>query len=185
MGKYFKKIVGEKCYLSPIDPNDYEKYTQWLNDPEIYENLMVTDNIISLLKEKDILEKMAKSNETTFAIVDMSTNNLIGNCGLHNIDNINQTVTLGIFIGDKDYLSKGYGTEAVKLLVNYGFEYLNMNNIMLNTFSYNRRAIKCYEKAGFKEFGRRKQAKYYKNQRYDILYMEILREDVFNSFKNL
>ncbi len=66
MGKYFKKIVGEKCFLSPVNPDDFEKYTEWLNDPEISENMMVEDNIISLLKEKDIFRKMAKGNDVLF-----------------------------------------------------------------------------------------------------------------------
>jgi len=179
MGKYFKKIVGEKCYLSPVNPDDFEKYTEWLNDPEISENLMVWDNIISLPKEKDILEKMAKGSDRVFAIVDLETEELIGNCGLHNINSINQSADLGIFIGNKEYLSKGYGTQAIKLLLNYGFSVLNLNNIMLEVFEYNKRAIRSYQKAGFKEIGRRRQAKFFKNSRYDIIFMDILKEEFF------
>ncbi|ABX31895.1 GCN5-related N-acetyltransferase [Petrotoga mobilis SJ95] len=177
MGKYFKKVVGEKCFLSPVNPDDFEKYTEWLNDPEISENMMVEDNIISLLKEKDILEKMAKGNDVFFAIVDLETEELIGNCGLHDINRINQSAVLGIFIGNREYLSKGYGTQAIKLLLNYGFNVLNLNNIMLEVFEYNKRAIRSYQKAGFKEIGRRRQAKFFKNNRYDIIFMDILREE--------
>jgi RimJ/RimL family protein N-acetyltransferase len=180
LSKYFRKIVGEKCYLSPVNPEDFEEYTEWLNDPEIYENLQVQPSIISLYKEKDILEKMAKSNDTVFAIVDLKENKLIGNCGLHNVDSINQTAILGIFIGDKEYLSKGYGTEAIKLLLNYGFRFLNLQNIMLEVFSYNKRAIKSYKKAGFKEIGVRRKAKFFKNERFDILFMDILKEEFLN-----
>ncbi len=60
MARYFKKMVGTKCYLSPVNPDDFEKYTEWLNDPEISQYLLVDDKIVSLLREKEILEDMAK-----------------------------------------------------------------------------------------------------------------------------
>lgn len=63
----------------------------------------------------------------------------------------NRIGTVGIFIGDENNRSNGYGTEALKLLLDYGFNYLNLNNIMLAVKSFNERAIKCYEKVGFKE----------------------------------
>lgn len=67
------------------------------------------------------------------------------------------------------------------MLVKYGFEYLNLNNIMLKVYSFNERAIKCYKKVGFKEFGRRHKTIPIKNVWYDDIYMEILREDYFNN----
>jgi RimJ/RimL family protein N-acetyltransferase len=180
MARYFKKIVGTKCYLSPVNPDDFEKYTEWLNDPEISQNLLVDDKTVSLLREKEILEDMAKNNDTTFTIVDLATDKPLGNCSLNNVDNINQTATLGIFIGDKEYLSKGYGTEAMELLLDYGFNALNLQNIMLEVFDYNKRAIKAYEKVGFKVIGKRRQAKFFNNKRYDIIFMDILKDEFLN-----
>ncbi len=71
---------------------------------------------------------------------------MIGTISLENIDNINRTATLGIFIGDKNYRNKGYGTEAIKLLLEYGFRYMNLYNIKLDLMEFNIRALKCYEK---------------------------------------
>jgi RimJ/RimL family protein N-acetyltransferase len=84
---------------------------------------------------------------------------------------------VGIFIGNKQYWNKGFGQEALGLLTDYGFQSLNLNNIMLTVFSFNKRAIKCYEKAGFKQFGVRKESKIVNETKYDEIYMQILRKD--------
>lgn len=60
-------------------------------------------------------------------------------------------------IGEEENRNKGYGTETLKLLISYGFDYLNLNNIMLSVYSFNGNAISCYKKVGFKEIGRRRE----------------------------
>ncbi|WP_027339748.1 GNAT family N-acetyltransferase [Halonatronum saccharophilum] len=171
--KYFKKIVGERVYLSPMNPNDVEKYTKWINDLEVSINLGNPAQIYSLGKEKELLEELSKEGNN-LAIVDLERDELIGNCGLMNINQINRTAELGIFIGDKGYWSKGFGREAINLLLDYGFNLLNLNNILLKVYSFNKRAIKCYKRCGFKEIGRRREAYILGNKRYDFIYMDIL-----------
>ncbi len=102
---------------------------------------------------------------------------LIGNCSIHEIDQLRQCAEVGLFIGDEENRNKGYGKEVLNLLLNYGFDYLNLNNIMLKVFSFNERAINCYKKVGFKEIGRRRQSYYLKGKFYDTVYMDILREE--------
>jgi RimJ/RimL family protein N-acetyltransferase len=174
--KYFKKIVGDKIYLSPINVDDCEQYTAWLNDIEVVRGIRLYTNMICLEKEKEILAKMC-CEVGNFAIVEQITDKLIGNCSLMDIDNASKTAELGIFIGDAENRGKGYGTEAVKLLLDYGFNYLNLQNIMLKVLAFNECAIKAYEKAGFKEFGRRTKAYYFNNEYHDQIFMEILKED--------
>ncbi|MDD4796309.1 MAG: GNAT family protein, partial [Eubacteriales bacterium] len=70
-----------------------------------------------------------------------------------------------------------YGSEALTLLVDFGFHYLNLNNIMLKVFSFNQRAVNCYKKVGFKEIGRRRQTYYLKGNYYDEILMDIIRSD--------
>jgi len=135
--------------------------------------------VTSLEGEKSYIESMTKHGEYQFAIVDKNTNKLLGNGGFNNINHINKTAEVGLFIGEEEDRNKGLGTEALRLLVKYGFEYLNLNNIMLRVYSFNERAIKCYTKTGFKEFGRRHNTTIIKNVTYDEIYMEILREDYF------
>ncbi len=170
--KYFKKISGKKCYLSPINENDFDQYTEWLNDLNITKYLSLSSVNITLESEKKALETLSKGHN--YAIIDCETDKLIGNIGLMDISNINRSAELGIFIGNKDFLSKGYGTEAIGLLLDYSFNILNLKNIMLRVFSYNVRAINCYQKCGFKSIGKRRKAYFYAGKYHDIIYMDIL-----------
>ena len=87
-------------------------------------------------------------------------------------------------IGNKKEREKGYGTEAIKLLLDYAFNHLNLNNIMLELLKTNERAKKCYLKCGFKELGVRRQSHYFEGIYHDSIYMQILKED-FNSSKSV
>ena len=157
--KYFKKLIGERIYLSPRNNEEIEKFTQWLNDFQTTDYLGRSSYIITLESEKQYFEETIDKNYNFF-IVTLDDDKLIGTVGLEKFDAINRTATLGIFIGDKEYRSQGYGTEAIKLILDYGFNYLNLNNIKLDLMSFNERALKCYQKCGFKEYGRRRKCKF-------------------------
>ena len=96
---------------------------------------------------------------------------------IEDINSINRTATLGIFIGDKNFRGNGYGTEAIRLLLDYGFNYMNLNNIKLDVMEFNERAIKCYKKCGFKEYGRRRKCRFINGKYYDSIEMDILAEE--------
>ena len=179
--KYFKKIVGDRIYLSPRNSEDYEIFTEWLNDFETTDYLGRSHRTVTLQGEKEYLEKNA-DNKVSFAIVEKNTDKLIGTVGLHDLDYINRTSTLGIFIGDKDYRSKGYGTEAIRLILDFGFNYLNLNNIKLDLMEFNERALKCYKKCGFKEYGRRRKCEFVNGKYYDRISMDILAEEFKESY---
>ena len=178
---YFKKMKGQKCYLSPIDINDVEKFTEMLNDLAVTENLVMFPHMISIENERNFLEKL--SREHTYSIIDNATNELIGNCGYDSIDHINQTAGIGIFIGNKNYWNKGYGTEALILLMDHGFKALNLHNIHLSVYSFNERAIKCYEKIGFTKIGKRRETLLRGKTRYDIILMDILYNEFYEKNK--
>lgn len=173
--KYYKKLVGHKVYLSPMCMEDAETYTKWLNDPLVTENLGMPSNLVSVPGEKDWISK--NSQGTQFAIVKTETDQLIGNCGFNAVNQIHQCAEVGIFIGDEENRNNGYGSEAMSLLVDFGFNYLNLNNIMLKVYAFNDRAINCYKKAGFKEIGRRRQAYYLKGKHHDQIFMDVIRAD--------
>ena len=174
---YFKKLIGKKCYLSPIDVNDAGIFTEWLNDMEILANLQLYSGIISLENEKNFLDNLSKDHN--YSIIDLETGKLIGNCGFLDIDYVNQTGEAGIFIGNKNYWNRGYGTEAFSLLIDYGFRALNFHNIMLKVYEFNKSGIKCYEKIGFKQIGKRREALQRNLERYNIIYMDILPNEFF------
>lgn len=173
--RYFKKLVGNRVYLSPMNVEDAETYVKWLNDFNITDGLGSSNRITSLENEKEWVKH--NSGQYQFAIIRLEDDQLIGNCGIQDIQQLRQCAEVGLFIGEEENRNKGYGAEALNLLVDYGFDYLNLNNIMLKVFSFNERAINCYKKVGFKEIGRRRQAYYLKGRFYDEVYMDILREE--------
>jgi len=175
---HYEKLVGKKCYLSPCSPEDAEKWTEWDNDLEVA--VPLGDEAYtpySLDKIRDIIGEAIKHQRHIFSIVDLKTDNLIGRCLLFDINQVDRRAMLGIVIGEKSYWDKGYGQEATGLLLDYGFNLLNLNSIMLGTFLFNERAIACYKKVGFKEIGRRRQARIIGGAKYDMVLMDILAED--------
>ncbi|MBO4816215.1 MAG: GNAT family N-acetyltransferase [Clostridia bacterium] len=179
--KYFKKLLGDRIYLSPRNSEDVELFTEWLNDFEITDYTGRSGMLTTLTGEKKYLEDNS-SSEATFVIVTIEDNKMIGTVSLEDINTINRTATLGIFIGDKNYRDKGYGTESIKLILEYGFKYMNLNNIKLDLMAFNTRALKCYEKCGFKEYGRRRKCKFVNGKYYDSISMDILAEEFEGDF---
>ncbi len=179
-GKYFKKLLGQKCYLSPISLEDVNYYTEWLNDFSVTLNLGLSGVNITLEKEKELLKKL--SNEYVFAIIDKESNKLIGSTGLHHVDLINGNAEFGINIGDKNFWNRNYGTEATMLILDYGFNILNLHNIHLRVLAFNNRALKCYEKVGFKTIGKLTEVRQIAGERFDMVIMEILAKDFKGDF---
>lgn len=174
---HFKKLVGEKVYLSPRSVEDAQEFAEWLNNYEIAKYLgNHFTKTTSVESEKEYLLK-PDSNNYNFAIVDKETDKLIGSAGLMDVNSINRTAVLGIFIGDEDHLSRGYGSDAIKLLLDFGFNHANLNNIMLTAIGFNKRALRAYEKCGFKVFGTWPKAQYVNGEYHDLVYMYILKED--------
>jgi RimJ/RimL family protein N-acetyltransferase len=175
---HYKKLVGAKCYLSPCSLEDAEQWTAWDNDLQV--SLPLGDEAYtpySLAKMQEILGDIIKQQSHIFDIVDLRTDALLGRCMLFNVDQVNRKATLGIVIGEKDYWNQGYGQDATRLLLDYAFNLLNLNSVMLGTFAFNQRAINCYKKVGFKEIGRRRQARIIGDKKFDAVLMDILAEE--------
>ena len=180
--KYFKKLVGEKIYLSPMNMEDAEKYVECFSDFSMTDGLGTSGNMMTLEEEKEWLEKTLKKCDLHFAIVSLAEDKLLGTCGFNEINHQHRIGTVGIFIGNEENRNHGYGAEALRLLLDYGFNYLNLNNIMLNVKSFNERAIACYQKVGFQEFGRRRQSYFLNGKYYDDVQMDILAEEFLGSY---
>lgn len=177
---YYKKLIGDRIYLSPKSVSDesISKFTQWMNDFEITDYTGRSGQITTFEGEREWLESSVKNNyNRNFDIIDLDTNKIIGTVGLENIKSIERSAVLGIFIGEKEYRSNGYGTEAIKLLLEYGFKYLNLHSIRLDLLSVNERAHKCYLKCGFKDTGCSRQSIYLNGKYYDKLHMDILEDE--------
>ena len=173
---YFKKLVGGQCYLSPIDPDDAPTYTEWLNDPEVAAGITFTRRIVDVARERDALARLA-DKPYHFSIVALDGDELIGNCGIGDVSPVDRTGELGILIGDKRFWNRGFGTDAVRLLLRFAFLTLNLNNVRLNAHSFNKRAIRCYEKCGFKQCGYWPDSWYHDGELHGTVMMYALRAD--------
>lgn len=175
---HYRKLSGERCYLSPVQLSDAEAWTKWMN------NLDVTVPLGDEAYVPYSLEKMQaeaadaiERQQHVFSIVDCAADRLIGRCLLFAIDSINRSAMFGILIGEKEYWDRGYGSEATRLLLDYAFNLLNLHSVMLGVFGFNERAIRSYEKVGFKVIGRRREARIIAGKAWDVVLMDILEEE--------
>lgn len=182
---YFKKLVGKRIYLSPKGTSEEEvqKFTKWMNDFQVTDYTGKTPYVCTLAGENEWLQNSAKDGEKrTFDIVDLKTDKLIGTLGLEDFNWIERSAVLGIFIGEADYRSNGYGTEAIQLLLEYGFKYLNLHSISLTLLAVNERAHKCYLKCGFKDAGKYREKIFLNGKYYDQLIMDIVEDEFKGDF---
>ena len=182
---YFKKLLGDRIYLSPrgVSEEAIDKYTEWLNNFNTTDYIGKSDDITTRSSEKAFLEKTALDNESKlFDIITLEDNKLIGNISLNKLKFVDRSAELGIFIGDEEFRSNGYGTEAINLLLEFGFKYLNLHSIRLSLLSVNERAHKCYLKCGFKDTGKDREAIFLNGKYYDKLHMDILENEFIGDY---
>lgn len=178
---YLRKLVGEKCYLSPVDTSETEKVAKWSNDIEVAIRTGDISDKITYEAQREYLENMNNRGGYGFYIIREEDDEVVGIGRLMRIDFINRNAVMGMFIGEKNNRDKGIGSEATKLLLDFGFNILNLRNIMIETYSFNERAIKVCKKCGFKEIGRRRKAIIYGRNEYDEVFMDILNEEFQDS----
>ena len=175
--KYLKTLVGDNIYFSPISLDDIEEYTEMINDIKVSVGLgsVSYTNITDFESEKEFLISVKK--EKMFAVRLLENNELLGNIGFNSLDIINRNGALGVLIGNPKYQRKGYGMEALKLILDYGFSFLNLRNISLSVFEYNVPAYNLYKKVGFKEIGRLRKALEIMGKTYDMIILDMLKEE--------
>ena len=175
--KYLKKLIGDNIYLSPISLDDVEEYAEMVNDIKVSVGLgyLSYTNIIDFESEKEFLISVKK--EKRFAVRLLENDELLGNVGFKSVGEIHRTAEMGIMLGNPKYQRKGYGMEAINLLLDYGFSFLNLRNISLNVFEYNEVAYNLYKKIGFKEAGRLRKAVEIMGKTYDVIIMDMLKEE--------
>lgn len=173
-------IISETVRLRAIERQDLPLFVAWLNDPEVRQHLLV--NIpLSQAQEDGWFDRMlARPLEEQPLGIEVRTPEgwrLVGNCSFFDLDWRNRCCEIGIFIGDKEYWSRGYGTQVMRLMLKYGFNTLNLNRVYLRVYESNPRGIKCYEKAGFRHEGRLRQAIFQDGRYIDLLMMSVIRSE--------
>jgi len=151
---------GDRIYFRPIETGDEPQLRKWINDPANWRTLH-RRGPLNACREREWIESLGESKtDIVFGIVVKEKDRLIGTTGLHQIDSITRKADFGIVIGDTARQGLGYGTEAARLTVQYGFEVLNLNRIGLSVLACNARAIFAYQKAGFSHEGTLRESAY-------------------------
>lgn len=171
-------LEGERVYLRPVEAaSDLERCLGWINDPEIQSRLGRRLPISRSMEESWFEAQYKKDEGFSLAIVLREGDRHIGNCGLHDLDTVNRSAEFGILIGERDAWGRGYGPEAARLLLQFGFDELGLHRIWLRAYSFNRQAVRAYEKAGFTHEGILRGTYYRHGAFHDSIVMSVLEEE--------
>lgn len=176
-------LRSERIMLRIAERDDLPLAVEWLNDAEVADPL---DNRapMSRVAEEAWFEQLQKDIGRTrwhFMICLREDGRAIGFCGFDGFDTLNGNAELGVGIGDRTCWDKGYGTEAVELLLDFGFGELRLHRIWLHVFGFNHRAIRVYQKVGFTHEGIKREAYFRHGQHHDMHVMGILRDEWLTS----
>jgi RimJ/RimL family protein N-acetyltransferase len=174
-------LKGRSVLLRPFKRTDISYFLKWFNDPEIVQYLEMYLPMTEMGEEKFIEElgTTRADKDIVFVIeaIRGASTKPIGNCGLHQINQKDRDAIFGIIIGEKDHWSKGFGVEAAGILINYGFQQLNLHRVSSSAIAFNERSIKLHKKLGFREEGRLRQAMFKNGQYHDRIEYGLLREE--------
>ncbi len=173
-------IYGDTLRLRAAEKSDLPRFVAWLNDPEVRQYLLM--NLpLSMGQEERWYEEMLKHPAAEqVLVIEVQTEEgwkPIGNTSFSEINWVNRSAEVGIFIGEKVFWNCGYGRQVMCLMLRHGFNTLNLNRIYLRVFENNLRGIRSYEHAGFHHEGKQRQAQYMNGKYYDILMMSVLRDE--------
>lgn len=172
-------LKGQKVLLRAMTRADLERLCQFNNDVEVElaggGDPPLPQSLERLQAEFDADLGRGGRNGTSFAIEVEGL--YIGGCALFNFDHVARRCELGITIGDKNYWGQGYGTDTVRVLLDYAFRHHNLHRVYLTVNSTNPRAIGAYRRCGFVEEGRLRAHMWSNGQYIDLVQMGILREE--------
>jgi RimJ/RimL family protein N-acetyltransferase len=168
--------------LRALAMSDLERTLAWHNSPTLYSKLGAPFRHVNREMEIEWLKSCCQfsQQEVNLAICLRSTGLHVGNIYLREIDHVSRRAVLHIFIGDPDQRSKGYGSSAIRLVLNHAFQDLNLEKISLEVLKENIDALRCYERFGFKREGCLRSHVYKAAQRHDMILMGLLRQE-YNS----
>ena len=176
-------LEGELVRLAVEDAKTLaEYYSRWSRNSELYR---LMDSMITRPRSvkateagfEKFLEKEPEDNSFLFSIHTLAEDRLIGDVDLGGVRWIHGDAFVGIGLGEPEFWGRGYGTDAMRIILRYGFRELNLRRVTLNVFEYNPRAIRSYEKAGFRIEGKVRRGLLREGRRWDMIYMGILRTE--------
>ncbi|GAA5345117.1 UDP-4-amino-4,6-dideoxy-N-acetyl-beta-L-altrosamine N-acetyltransferase [Planifilum fimeticola] len=173
------RFETERIRLRKMTTEDAAIYHKWRNDPDVMRTTAPLLDVYRMEETEEFVQQVILGSPSSkcYFMIEKQSEKPIGVISLINIDYKNRNAECIIDIGEKAAWGKGYGTEAMKLLLDYGFLEMNLHRISLRVFSFNSRAIKLYEKLGFQQEGRSREAIFRDGAWHDIIHMAILQRD--------
>jgi len=172
------RLEGALVRLRAPSPADAAHFARWYSDPEVVYWLHMSEGPSSTEEsERARIAAAAEDAAQVLWIVETSRGRAIGNVSLLQIDPVHGRAWLGICIGEKDCWSQGYGAEAIRLLLRFAFESLELRRIQLITDIDNDRGIRCYEKCGFVREAVLREHRLRHGKPLDMLQMAILKRE--------
>jgi diamine N-acetyltransferase len=172
-------LYGNRVRLRSIERTDIPTFVRWFNDPEVRQYLLMYAPMSAAMEER-WFETQLETKDGFFLAIEARIEDTwlhIGNAGLHRVDWKNRHATYGIVLGEKAYWGQGFGTDATHTVLRFAFDELNLHRVELEVYDFNPRAMRCYEKAGFRREGTRRQGLFRDGQYHDTHHMAILREE--------
>lgn len=172
-------IRGEHVYLRPAEREDIDLFVRWFADSETTRYLSMRAPFSKAMEEKwfeSMVEQQGK-RQYHFVICLLADGRAIGTAGFHHVNQEDGHATFGISIGEKAEWSKGYGTDALRAICDFGFGQLRLERIELDVYVTNLRAQRSYEKAGFVSEGILRHAQFADGAFQDLRRMSLLREE--------
>ncbi|SCW28796.1 Protein N-acetyltransferase, RimJ/RimL family [Paenibacillus tianmuensis] len=173
---------SDRIIFRKATADDAELYHAWRNDLEVMRSTSPSLDIYDLEETRQFVHQviLGSASSKSYILVDKTSATPFGITSLIHIDPKNRNAECIIDIGNKTYWGKGYGTEAIKLLLDYAFLELNLHRVSLRVFSFNDRAIKLYEKLGFRREGISRQSLFREGAWHDIIHMGLLQHEYGN-----
>ena len=170
-------LVGKRVYLRPLEKEDLKYIQKWTNDSEI-RRLTGRVTPMSQTSAEEFFEKLNKdSTRVWFVVVLKENDQVVGEAGLLRMFHAWRSTDMSIIIGEKDAWGKGYGTEAILLLLDYAFGCLNFHRVAIGVVEFNKKAMRFWETVGFKKEGIERDGYYYNHKYYDFVSMSILEDE--------
>lgn len=169
--------IAKRICFRPTELEHASLYRAWINDPENHQFLR-RYRPLNAVEEKEWLEKAhERKDDHLFEVALREGERPIGLCSLRTLEPPSRTGDLGITIGDRGEQGKGYGAEAIGLLLEYGFATLGLHRVQLCVYENNARAIRCYERCGFRREGVRREARWWAGRWWNIYDYAILEQE--------
>jgi RimJ/RimL family protein N-acetyltransferase len=168
-------IVGDLVALGPLRRDLIPLYQRWINDFATLRTLgALPPGPTTLEAEEAWYDGLTAGGEFVFTVYQRAGWQPVGTSALRAVDHRHGTAEFGILIGEPAARGHGLGTETARLMLDYAFTALGLRNVLLTCAEYNLAGRRAYEKAGFKEFGRRRQCRALAGRWWDDIYMDCL-----------